>query len=176
MLDNSNIKLITPNEIDSVMEIINDAKELLKQNSLQWQQGYPNKDTMLKDINSSHLYGYYIENYLVGVVALIPGIDENYLIIEEGSWINYPSEKDLTIHRIAIRNEYHNKKIGVSLLQYAIKYAHQHQYTSIKIDTHKNNIPMQIISLQTGFSYRGIIYLLRDEVDNSRLAYELSIN
>ena len=111
MLDNSNIKLITPNEIDSVMEIINDAKELLKQNSLQWQQGYPNKDTMLNDIINSHLYGYYIDDYLVGVVALIPGIDENYLKIEDGSWINYPSEKDLTIHRIAIRNEYHNKKI-----------------------------------------------------------------
>ena len=34
---------------------------------------------------------------------------------------------------------------------------------------------MQKISLNTGFSYKGIIYLKRDEVDNSRLAYELIV-
>lgn len=169
------IKLIELDEIVLVMEIINDAKKLLKNYSLQWQQGYPNEETMINDINNSHLYGYYIDNYLVGIVSLVPGIDKNYLEIEDGSWIQYPSSTDLNIHRIAIRNGYHKQKIGESLLKYSIKYAKNNGYSSIKLDTHRVNIAMQKISLNTGFTYRGIIYLKRDEIDNSRLAYELIV-
>ena len=44
------IKLVHIDELDSVMEIINDAKELLKKYSLQWQQGYPNTLTLKNDI------------------------------------------------------------------------------------------------------------------------------
>lgn len=169
------IKLVSVEEISSVMEIINDAKALLGKVSLQWQQGYPNEDTMKNDINNSYLYGYYIENFLVGIVSLVPGAEINYLEIEEGSWINYPSETDLNIHRIAIRDGYHKQKIGESLLNFAINFAKKNCYTSIKLDTHRVNIAMQKISINTGFKYRGIIYLKRDEVDNSRLAYELNI-
>ena len=169
------IKLVNIKEIDLVMKIINDAKELLGKDSLQWQQGYPNITTMTNDINNSFLYGYYIDSYLVGIVSLVPGIDINYLEIENGSWIKYPSLNDLNIHRIAIRKEYHKRKIGEALLKFSIKFAKENNYTSIKLDTHIKNIAMQKISLNTGFKYRGIIYLKRDEVDNSRLAYELVI-
>lgn len=169
------IKLVSFKELPFVMEIINDAKKLLGKDSLQWQQGYPNETTMINDINNSYLYGYYIDNYLVGIVSLVPGIDINYLEIENGSWKNYPSESDLNIHRIAIRKEFHKKKLGEKLLKFAISFAKENNHKSIKLDTHVKNIAMQKISLNTGFSYKGIIYLKRDEVDNSRLAYELII-
>jgi GNAT superfamily N-acetyltransferase len=169
------IKLVAIDELPLVMEIIYDAKRLLSKDSLQWQQGYPNEETMSNDINSSYLYGYYINNYLVGIVSLVPGIDINYLEIEQGSWINYPSNKDLNIHRIAIRENYHKMKIGEKLLSFAIEFAKNNGFFSLKLDTHVKNIAMQRISLNTGFTYRGVIYLKRDEVDNSRLAYELSI-
>lgn len=169
------IKVVTIDELSLVMEIINDAKRLLSKDSLQWQQGYPNEDTMTNDISNSYLYGYYIDNYLVGIISLVPGIDINYLEIEEGSWINNPSNKDLNIHRIAIREGYHKMKIGEKLLSFAIEFAKNNGFFSIKLDTHVKNIAMQKISLKTGFTYRGVIYLKRDELDNSRLAYELSI-
>ena len=169
------IKVVTIDELSLVMEIINDAKRLLSKDSLQWQQGYPNEDTMTNDISNSYLYGYYIDNYLVGIISLVPGIDINYLEIEEGSWINYPSNKDLNIHRSAIREDYHKMKIGEKLLSFAIEFAKNNGFFSIKLDTHVKNIAMQKISLKTGFTYRGVIYLKRDELDNSRLAYELSI-
>ena len=169
-----NIRLVTIDELNLVMEIINDAKELLKKDSLQWQQGYPNEQTMQKDIINNHLYGYYIENYLVGIVSLVPKAEINYLEIE-GSWISYPSDYDLNIHRIAIRKEYHKQKLGETLLNFAINFAKANNYHSIKLDTHIKNKAMQKISLNTGFTYRGIIYLKRDELDNSRLAYELIV-
>lgn len=169
------IKLVDIKDLSFVMEIINDAKELLKKDSLQWQQGYPNEQTMENDIYNSHLYGYYIDNLLVGIVALIPGIDTNYLQIKQGSWQKFPSSKDLNIHRIAVKKEFYKQKIGEKLLNFAINFAKDNKFESVKLDTHRKNIAMQKISQNTGFTYRGIIYLQKDEVDNSRLAYELVI-
>ncbi|MBR4237511.1 GNAT family N-acetyltransferase [bacterium] len=166
------IRLVTENEIDEVMTIINDAKELLKKDSLQWQQGYPFKETMMNDIKRNELYGYYLNDYLVGVVALVVGLDKNYTEIE-GKWDIVASEKDLTIHRIAVRKGYYHKKIGDTFIKLSIDLAKKLSIKSIKADTHIKNIPMQMLLINNDFSYKGIIYLKRDEVDNGRLAYEL---
>lgn len=167
------IKLVSINEIDQVMKIINDAKSLLKRNSLQWQQGYPNLETMTNDINNHHLYGYYKENKLIGIIALIINQDENYLEIEDGSWQIIPSKNDLNIHRLAIDQDFHKQKIGEKLIQFAIDFSKENHIKSIKVDTHESNIPMQILLERNNFSKRGFIYIKRDKLDNKRLAYEL---
>lgn len=169
------IKIINLDELNQVMEIINQAKELLKKDSLQWQQGYPNVDTMTNDILNRHLYGYYIKNKLIGIVALIIGLDDNYCEIENGNWQIKANSNDLTIHRIAVRNEFHKQKIGDKLIKFSIEYARKKGIKSIKVDTHLKNISMQQILIKNNFTQRGIIYLKRDEIDNSRLAYELLI-
>ena len=147
----NNISLISINEIDNVMEIINDAKELLKHHSLQWQQGYPNKEVMINDINNNFLYGYYFNNNLVGIVALIKGINPYYLNIYDGKWSLKPSEYDLVIHRIAVKKEYHHKNIGDSLIKYAIEYAKRNNCNSIKVDTHIKNEIMQNLLKQNNY-------------------------
>ena len=43
---------------------------------------------------------------------------------------------------------------------------------SIKIDTHKINIPMTKTILKSGYTYCGIIKLKRSNIDNLRDAYE----
>ena len=171
---NYTIRLVTENEIDEVMAIINDAKELLKKDSLQWQQGYPFKETMINDIKRKELYGYYLDDYLVGIVALVVGLDKNYTEIE-GKWDIVASEKDLAIHRIAVRKGYYHKKIGDTFIKLSIDLAKKLSIKSIKADTHIKNIPMQMLLTNNGFLYKGIIYLKRDEVDNGRLAYELVV-
>lgn len=175
-MEKTQIRLIDKSEINKVMEIITDAIKLLGKNSLQWQQGYPNEKIMLNDIINGNLYGYYIDSFLVGVVSLVKGIDINYTEIYQGNWIIAANENDLTIHRIAIRENFHQKGIGKALIKFAIDKAKlDPTIKSIKLDTHVKNIPMQQISLKNGFEYRGIIYIKRDEVDNSRLAYELIV-
>lgn len=169
------IKLLKNKDLRQVMEIIFDAKKLLSKHSLQWQQGYPNEDTMKNDITSNNCYGLFDENnYLVAIVSLVRGIDNNYLTID-GKWNNPPSPSDLQIHRIAVRNGYYGKKYGDILIKFAIDKAKEWKCTSIKVDTHKVNYPMQHLCTNNGFIYRGIITLKRDEIDPSRLAYELTI-
>lgn len=169
------IKEVEIEEISSVMEIIADAKRLLKKQSSQWQNDYPNQKVLLDDISNQNLFGFFQDGLLIGIESLIIKEDENYKGITLGKWIKKPSQKDLVIHRIAVRNNYHNKKIGDQLIKFAIGYAKRKRIHSIKVDTHKKNIAMQKILLDNNFSFRGIIYLKREEDDNQRLAYELVI-
>ena len=59
-------------DLPRVMEITDSAKNLLKQNgSLQWQQGYPNEETLTNDINNERLYGLYEDYKLMGYGAYV---------------------------------------------------------------------------------------------------------
>ena len=71
---NFTIRLVQENEIDEVMSIINDAKELLKKDSLQWQQGYPFKETMVNDIKRRELYGCYLNG--IPIFLIVFGISK----------------------------------------------------------------------------------------------------
>lgn len=166
------IKLLDIDYLNEAYNIILDAKKLLSTMSLQWQQGYPYKETIKKDILDNNLFGYFEDEKLLGIIALVKGFNPDYETIE-GSWGIPTNDNDLTVHRIAVKEGYHNKGIGYRMMEYAVKYAKENHLTSVKADTHQTNIAMQKLCLHTGFTYRGIIYLVRPEQDNSRFAYEL---
>ena len=169
------IKRVKLDEIDSVMEIIDDAKRLLAKSSHQWQEGYPNKDTLLADIKNGNLFGAYIDLTLVGIAAYIKGFNVDYDYIE-GKWLSEHDDNDLVVHRIAVKESYHNHKIGDALMKYAEVYAKYNNAKSIKIDTHIKNIPMQMLCINNGYIDCGIIYIKRKEKDPKRIAYEKLIS
>ena len=159
--------------IPDVMKITNQAKDLLKKNgSLQWQQGYPNEDTFTEDIKNNSLYGLYEDNKLNAFGAYVYGKDLNYVEID-GKWDIPANDKDMAIHRVAVDENCHGKKFGVKILKYGIEYAKKLGCLTVKVDTHKNNIPMQKSILKSGFVYKGIIKILKDKLDNLRFAYEI---
>ena len=167
------IHRIEKDDIQRIMKITNDAKYLLKQNgSLQWQQGYPNENTFFNDINNKSLYGIYENNKLMAYGAYIFGKDINYVEID-GKWDIPANEKDLAIHRVAVDSNCHGKKYGVKILKYGIIYAKKLGCITVKVDTHKNNIPMQKCINNSGFVYKGIVKIIRDKLDNLRNAYEI---
>jgi predicted acetyltransferase len=167
------IHQIDKEDLASIMTITNDAKYLLKQNgSLQWQQGYPNEETFIKDINNKSLYGLYQDNNLKAFGAFIYGKDLNYVDIE-GKWDIPANDKDMAIHRVAVDKNCHGKKYGMKILKYGIIYAKKLGCLTVKVDTHKNNIPMQKSIVKSGFIYKGIIKILTEKLDNLRYAYEI---
>lgn len=169
------IRKATLDDLSQIMTIIQDAKNLLKNNgSLQWNtpDGYPGEDVFIKDINNKHLYLLLDDYTIIGVMACIVGIDPNYNQID-GCWLtNGPY---MAIHRIAIKKEYYKTKTSHILIDYAIKLARDLNLKSIRVDTHENNIPMQKLLLHFNFIPCGKITLLRRDIDALRLAYELII-
>ena len=155
-------------DIPSIMGIIKQAQDYLKdQNIDQWQNNYPNVGTIENDINNGNSYVLLKDNLVVGTVAIIFTGEKTYDSIYNGQWISHGPYA--VIHRIAI--DLNHKGLGLSsmILEDIEKLCHDKNIKSIKVDTHKQNIPMQKFLQKDNFQYCGIIYL---ESGNERIAFE----
>lgn len=149
--------------IDDIISIIDQAKTYLKSNNInQWQDGYPNKETFINDINNDCLYLVKEDNTVLSVFALT-NYDGNYDVIYDGKW--HSDKAYVAVHRIAIDDKFKGRGVAKYIFDYV-----KDNYSYIRVDTHKDNLSMQKCLLKNGFKYCGIIYLSRD--NSSRLAYD----
>lgn len=156
------------NDVLQIMDIIKQAQEFFKNSKIdQWQNNYPNIETINNDILNGYSYLLEVNNQIVATLAIIFDREKTYDKIYFGKWI---SDKDyVTIHRIAIANEFKGLNIGEMMIDKTVQLAQKNLVGSIKVDTHKDNIVMQKFLLKNKFEYCGIIYL---EDGNERLAYQ----
>ena len=159
-------------QIYEILSIIKDGQEFLKSQGLdQWQNGYPNINSISLDINNNNSYVLIYNGKIVATAAIIFGIDPNYNTIFEGKWLS--DEKYVVIHRIATKKEYRNCGYASKIIELTKEELLKKGIHSLRIDTHEFNIPMQKMLEKNGFKKCGIIYLnnIINET-NKRLAYE----
>lgn len=152
-------------DLDTIINIYNKAKEFMKQtgNSGQWKNGYPTRELLEQDIKEGTCYICEEGEKILGVFCFFIGEEPTYQKIYEGEWIN--NKPYGVIHRIAVGEQH--KRVASFCIQWGLK-----QHPNMKIDTHKNNIPMQKTILKNGFTYCGIIH---KEDGTTRLAYQKEI-
>ena len=140
-------------DINEVMEVIEDGRQLLKEEGNgQWQFGYPAKSDLMADIKNNNLYCVIDDNKIVGVCA-ITGYEESYMHFYEGKW---KSDYDyLVLHRIAVKSSYRGKGYGKALFDVFEQVAREKGIHSLRIDTHKNNSLLLHIMKSKGFEYCG---------------------
>ena len=75
-------------DVKNIMEIINEAKEYFRENGIdQWQNGYPNEESILGDIAEGENYVLCDENGdILASCAISFREEKNYLVIERGEW------------------------------------------------------------------------------------------
>ena len=132
-------------------------------NGTQWADWYPSEDILKKDIAQGALHCVYDESapeHICGMFALIFGDDPTYAEIFEGAWKN--PNPYATVHRIA--SDGTHPGIFATAIQYA-----RERYDHLRIDTHRDNLPMQRCINRWGFEYCGIIYI---EDGTPRIAFE----
>ena len=159
-------------ELDIVMEIFAQAKNALKRMNIdQWQNGYPSKEVILDDIQKSISYVLKEDKRIIATAAVFIGNEPTYDRIFDGVWItdNMPY---CVIHRIAVKDEYKGQNIASKIVSFSEELAHDNKAASIRVDTHRDNIPMQKMLQKIGFIYCGIIYL---QDGKERFAFEKSI-
>ena len=158
------IRKSTIADIPVMQQIFADAKAKMRAsgNMLQWTGGYPSDDVLKNDIERG--FSYVVEGedgQIVATFVLAICDDPTYKHIYEGRWLD-DDQPYGTIHRIASREGTHG--VMTMVLQWAFA-----QIDNIRVDTHRDNLPMQHLLLKHGFSYCGIIYLLNGD---ERLAYQ----
>lgn len=159
------IRNTTFNDINIIMDIYEGARQFMRNNGnmQQWTNGYPGIDVVKSDFLSRNSYVCTEEDQIQGVFFFKEGIDPTYVKIYHGKWLN--DKPYGVVHRIASRT---NKK-GVA--SYCLDWCLE-KCKNIKIDTHRDNVPMQKMLEKNGFAQCGIIYL---EDGSERLAYQKSI-
>ena len=156
-------------DIFSVLEIICQAQKYLKQKNInQWQNGYPNEQSLLEDIQKEYSYVMEKDGVVIGTMAIVFDGEPTYENIYEGNWktegVSY-----VTLHRVAVHNDWKGQGIAKAMIEEVIELCKKYKIESIRIDTHRENLSMQNMMKKNGFDYCGIIYL---EDGAERLAFE----
>ena len=166
----------TKNNIDDILVIkhIARARMVGEGNHVQWSEedGDFTKD-ICDFIDKNEFYLVEDNNEIVGMFAMIIGVDHTYDDIRNGKWIN--DDKYVTIHKIAAK--YQRRHIASFILDYVKKYIKSIGIYNIRIDTYKDNKSMANFLKYHGFVYCGIISIKYDfdNVNSLRNAYQLDI-
>lgn len=163
-----NFRKTTEKDLDLVIKIIDEAKEFLKNNNIdQWQNGYPNEEIILKDIENDNSYVLEDNGEIIATTVLSFDGDKNYDVIKDGKWIT--NNKYGVTHRIAVSRKCSKKGIGKFIIKISEDIARENNIKSMRADTHKDNKVMQSLLLKSGYKYCGIIFV---EDGTERLAFE----
>lgn len=159
------IRKATPEDTKRIVEIYSDARNFMHEsgNKTQWTANYPSDELILSDITSGNLYTVTDETEkILACFVYFSGIDETYIKIYGGAWKNELPYG--VIHRIAVAKDAHGMGVAKFCFDYAFSLC-----GNLKIDTHKDNIPMQRALAKCGFEYCGIIHL---KSGDERLAFQ----
>ena len=162
------IRHATVEDIDRLLPIYDNARAYMRANGNmhQWTDGYPGPAQLLADVAANQLYvcmdGGQGDDRIVGVFVYFEGIDPTYLRIYDGAWLNDAPYG--VLHRIAVA--VHGRGVASFCFDWCFS-----RCKNLKIDTHRDNIPMQRSLARNGFTRCGIIYL---ESGDERIAFQKS--
>jgi ribosomal protein S18 acetylase RimI-like enzyme len=175
METNKNIRYANKKDLDTILMIVEDARELSRSlNSKQWlgKDNYPNLETFSKDIANNELFVYLFKNKVVGFCAISSKPEPTYLKIFEGKWLT-SNQPYIVFHRLAVSKQFYGKGIGSELLSFAESIGRQNKLKSIRLDTAKENQPMRKLVDKLNYKYCGLIKLGKYKgAEDHRLAFE----
>lgn len=161
-------------DLDSIMEIINQAKAFLKSyGSPQWQDGHPNRQILSGDIARQTNWVLMVDHEVAGTATLQLTPEPSYQIIHQGQWAQ-PNAPYATIHQIAISNNFRGQHLAKLMFSNLITVGQMQGVNNFRLDTHQLNKPVQKLAAEFGFVQRGIV-MVDDQIDPKRLAFELNL-
>jgi ribosomal protein S18 acetylase RimI-like enzyme len=142
-------------ELPKIWEILQQAIEQRRQDgSTQWQNGYPNEQTVHDDFEKRNSYVLIDNNEILACASIIVGADPNYKEIK-GEWLTV--DNYATIHRLATSDRVKQKGVATRLFEMAEDVCRKKKVLSIRADTNFDNVPMMRILEKLGYTYCGEI-------------------
>ncbi|MCX6211874.1 MAG: GNAT family N-acetyltransferase [Bacteroidetes bacterium] len=161
-----NLRLANPEDKNTIWEILLAAiEQRRKDGSDQWQNGYPNEQTVITDIQNGHGYVLVDNQAIIAYAAIIFGIEPTYTDIQ-GQWLS--NGDYAVVHRVATAEALKRKGMGANLFLLIEGLCVEKNVFSIKVDTNFDNVPMLRILDKLNYTYCGEIFFS----GASRKAYE----
>ena len=161
------LRKVTEKEIATALLFIEQAKAHLKEQGIdQWQDGYPNLDSVKADVDSDR--GYFIT---------ADGVPAGYLCLDfegepvysqlDGSW--KCTEGYAALHRLAVGDDYRSKGVGKKAFAACEALCREKGIFSIRVDTKDANPKMRHVVTSNGYEYRGDVWY---DSCGTRMAFE----
>jgi ribosomal protein S18 acetylase RimI-like enzyme len=130
------------------------ANFMVEQGIFQWNEAYPSKKILQKDINLSQIWKIIEKDKIVGIIVLTEIEDIEY---KDVKWLtkNY---KNLYIHRLAVHPKYQRQGFAQKLMDFAENYAIRNNYKSIRLDTFSKNTRNQLFYKKRNYTQLEAIY------------------
>lgn len=147
------IRKAGPEDLEKILAVYLRAQKFMRENGNpnQWNSGYPSKKLLAQNMEEGKLYVCTEGDKIAGVFYFAVEEDPSYHVIEDGAWQN--DAPYAVVHRLASAEG--RKGTAAFCLAWALK-----QAGNVRIDTHRDNIPMQKLLNKLEFTYCGIIRLM----------------
>ncbi len=145
-------------DLPAIMEIIGEAKQNLKAQGVnQWQRGYPNADVIKRDIDSGTCYVVEEGAQVAASFAVSFDGEPDYDRIYNGNWRR--QGRFAVVHRVAVRTAWRGHGLASVALHHAEQISRARDIDYLRIDTHRDNLPMRRVLGKNNFSLCGLIDL-----------------
>lgn len=158
------IRKATTSDLDRIVEIFDAARRfmILSGNPRQWENGYPSREVAQNDIEHGNCYVCTSSSGRpVATFTLIAGEEPAYRTICDGAWLD--DKPYSTLHRLASDGSV--KGIGQTCIDWCIA-----NCTTLRTDTHADNLPMQRLAERNGFVRCGTVSYNNGKA--KRIAYQ----
>lgn len=158
------IRKTTRDDLEQVLALFEAARQFMRDNGNpnQWGNNHPPRHVIEDDIAKGNSYVCEDEERgtILATFYFNEGPDPTYNKIHEGSWLD--DSPYSVVHRITASREVRGTA------SYCMQWCFERS-GNLRIDTHRDNIPMQKALLKNGFVRCGIIYL---ESGDERIAFQ----
>ena len=150
------IRKANKTDLDNIMSMYKSCVNGMVNNGIdQWDETYPNANIILEDLKAMTYYVVEIDRSIIGGINIDQNQDKTYL---EMDWKD-KSNSFLIVHRLAVKEEFWNKKIGKYLMLFAEELVREKGLKSIRLDTYSGNPKAMKFYKKLGYSELGSINL-----------------
>ena len=167
------IRLAEARDMEALDALFSHARAAIARLGIdQWQDGYPERACIARDIDLGDAYAFEVDGALAGYMAAMLNPEPIYDALR-GRWLCQGPY--LTVHRMAIEDGYRGSGLSVFMLDFAREYARKNGCASVRADTHRGNRAMRGLLEKCGYCFCGEVEYPVVAGDPVRVAYELPL-
>jgi GNAT superfamily N-acetyltransferase len=150
------IRKANKTDLDNIMKMYKSCVKGMLENGIdQWCDTYPNTEIISEDLNVGTYYVAEMDGTIIGGVNIDKNQDTTYLALD---WEDI-SDSFLVVHRLGVKEEFWNKKIGKDLMLFTEKLVIEKGMKSIRLDTYSGNPKAMEFYRRLGYTEIGTIDL-----------------
>ena len=111
------------------------AKKLMAEGIFQWNEFYPSKEVLHKDIELQQIWKIELSNEIVGIIVISEIKDLEYNSVQ---WLT-EDYNNIYIHRLAVHPHFQGRGYAIKLMDFAEAYAKENNFNSVRLDTFSRN-------------------------------------